>query len=87
MKRQMVSVHTGWRNAPFGREMKWDAEMTDEWENEHISWRSLPGSVVNSTGSVHFSNAPGGRGTIVHVSMQYNPPAGSIGRSDRKAVR
>ena len=65
--------------APFGREVKWDAEITDEWENEHISWRSLPGSLVNSTGSVHFSNAPGGRGTTVHVSMQYNPPAGSLG--------
>lgn len=65
--------------APFGREIEWDAEMTDEWENEHISWRSLPGSSVGSTGSVHFADAPGGRGTIVHVSMQYNPPGGSMG--------
>lgn len=65
--------------APFGRVVEWDAEMTDEWENEHISWRSLPGSVVSHTGSVHFADAPGGRGTIVHVSMQYNPPGGSMG--------
>lgn len=70
--------------APFGREIEWDSEITDEWENEHISWRSLPGSIVNSTGSVHFSNAPGNRGTIVHVSMQYNPPGGSMGAAIAK---
>ena len=72
--------------APFGREVKWDAELTDEWENEHISWRSLPGSLVNSMGSVHFANAPGGRGTIIHVSIQYNPPGGSMGAAIAKLM-
>jgi uncharacterized membrane protein len=66
-------------NAPFGREVEWDAEMTAERENEYIAWRSLPGSTVESEGSVRFADAPGRRGTIVTVSMQYNPPAGSMG--------
>ena len=65
--------------APLDREVEWDAEITDEWENKHISWHSLPGSIVDSMGSVHFSDAPGGRGTTVHVRMQYNPPGGSMG--------
>lgn len=65
--------------APFGREIAWEAEMTEERENEHIAWRSLPGSIVQSTGSVHFEDAPNTQGTIVHVIMQYNPPAGSMG--------
>jgi uncharacterized membrane protein len=65
--------------APFGREIAWDAEVTEDRENELISWRSLPGSLVKSMGTVRFVDAPNTLGTIVHVSMQYNPPGGSLG--------
>ena len=65
--------------APFGREIAWDAEMTEDRENELISWHSLPGSLVNSMGTVRFVDAPNTLGTIVHVLMQYNPPGGSLG--------
>jgi uncharacterized membrane protein len=34
---------------------------------------------VLSAGSVTFRGAPGGRGTIVKVSLQYNPPGGVVG--------
>ncbi len=65
--------------APFGRDIAWDAEITEDRENELISWRSLPGSLVNSTGTVRFMDATNTLGTIVHVMMQYNPPGGSLG--------
>lgn len=65
--------------APLGREIEWDSIVTDEIENEYLAWHSLPGSVVESIGSVRFTDAPGGRGTVVAVSMQYHPPAGSLG--------
>jgi uncharacterized membrane protein len=72
--------HSHWvAKAPLGREVEWDAEVTEERENENIAWQSLPGSSVKSVGSVHFSDAPGDRGTIVTVQMQYRPPAGSFG--------
>ena len=64
---------------PLGREIEWDSEITEESENEYLAWSSLPGSVVESKGSVHFVDAPIGRGTILHVSMEYQPPAGSLG--------
>jgi uncharacterized membrane protein len=44
-----------------------------------ISWKSLPGSDLDSTGSVHFRPAPGGRGTEVRVCLKYVPPAGKLG--------
>lgn len=72
--------------APFGREVEWDAEIVEERENEFIAWRSLPGSAVDSMGSVEFTDAPAGRGTIVNVSMQYNPPAGSMGAAVAKIL-
>jgi uncharacterized membrane protein len=64
---------------PFGRDFAWDAEITEDRENELISWRSLPGSLVNSMGTVRFVDAPNTLGTVVHVLMQYNPPGGSLG--------
>lgn len=72
--------------APLGREIEWDAEIIAEQENEHLAWKSLPGSTVESIGSVQFSDAPGGRGTIVSVAMQYRPPAGSMGAAFAKLL-
>jgi uncharacterized membrane protein len=65
--------------APFGREIAWNAEITEDRENEMISWRSRPGSIVGSMGTVRFVDAQNTLGTIVHVLMQYNPPGGSLG--------
>jgi uncharacterized membrane protein len=72
--------------APFGREVEWDSDVIEERENEHLAWKSLPGSVVESTGAVEFSDAPGGRGTIVKVTMEYHPPAGSMGAAIAKLL-
>jgi uncharacterized membrane protein len=72
--------------APLGREIEWDSEISEERENEYLAWRSLPGSIVRNRGSVEFSDAPGGRGTIVKVSMQYHPPAGSMGAAFAKLL-
>jgi uncharacterized membrane protein len=69
---------------PLGREVEWDSEVIEERENEYLAWSSLPGSTVESRGSVHFADAPGGRGTILHVSMEYQPPAGSAGAAFAK---
>jgi uncharacterized membrane protein len=64
---------------PLDIPVEWDAEVTTERPNEMIAWRSLPGSLIETEGSVHFTPAPGNRGTRVKVVMRYNPPAGKIG--------
>lgn len=66
---------------PLGRQVTWEAEIIDEKSNEWIIWRSLPGSDLFNTGSVEFRTAPGGRGAIVTATMDYEPPAGAIGRA------
>src|SRR5688572_4004661 len=45
-----------------------------------IAWRSLPGSQIENSGSVRFQRAPGARGTEVRVQLDYQPPAGALGR-------
>lgn len=64
---------------PAGRSVEWDAVVHNEVENERLAWRSLPGSQIDSAGTVIFTDAPGGRGTEVCVELLYNPPAGMLG--------
>jgi uncharacterized membrane protein len=66
-------------SAPAGIRATWEAEIIREIPNELIAWRSLPGSRVDIGGSVHFEDAADA-GTIVRVELQYNPPAGALGR-------
>ena len=75
----------GWRRDRADRRVEWDAEVTSERENERVSWRSLEGSQVATSGSVEFRRAPGNRGTEVRVDLKYNPPGGMIGAADRLA--
>jgi uncharacterized membrane protein/uncharacterized protein YjeT (DUF2065 family) len=73
---------TRWRaKGPAGLTVEWDAEMLQDRQDEWIAWRSVEGSDVQNSGSVRFSPAPGARGTEVRVQMQYEPPAGAIGRT------
>lgn len=65
--------------APAGRPVEWDAEITEEVEDRLIAWRSLPGSTVESSGLVQFSDAPGGRGTMVRAKIRYSAPGGKAG--------
>lgn len=66
-------------SAPAGTTVEWDAEITNERENEVITWRSLPNAQVTNIGAVRFLKAPEGRGTEVRVNIEYIPPAGPIG--------
>ena len=64
---------------PAGKRVEWDAEIINEVENQVIGWRSLPGSMVASAGSVNFDDAGADRGTRITVHLQYDPPAGKLG--------
>jgi uncharacterized membrane protein len=64
---------------PAGLTVEWDAIVTEDRPAELIAWRSLEGSEVQNSGSVRFERAPGGRGTVVHVEIDYSPPGGAVG--------
>ncbi len=78
--RHVAGTRSHWVvKAPAGRTVEWDAVVHNLIEKELIAWRSLPGSAVNSAGSVRFKDAPGDRGTEVRIELQYDPPAGMFG--------
>lgn len=72
---------------PAGHQVQWDAEIINEIPDELIAWRSLEGSEVDNAGSVHFTPAPGNRGTEVRVVLKYDPPAGKLGTLIAKLFR
>ncbi len=61
-----------------GLKAEWDAEITAERVNEMIAWKSTKSSEVETSGSVWFSPAPGGRGTVVSLLMDYSVPGGKL---------
>jgi uncharacterized membrane protein len=78
--RQTGGQRSHWvAKAPAGTTVEWDAEIYNEKENELIAWRTLEGSQVSSAGSVRFEESPGGRGTVVRVTLKYDPPGGKLG--------
>jgi uncharacterized membrane protein len=66
--------------APGGTTVEWDAEIVNEIPDELIAWRTLSGADVISNGAVRF-RASAGRGTVVQVTMQYEPPLGTVGKA------
>ncbi|MGH9683557.1 MAG: SRPBCC family protein [Candidatus Acidiferrales bacterium] len=73
-------THSHWCvSAPGGAEVEWDAEISSDILNELIAWRSIGNPNVDASVSIGFKNAPQGRGTVIHVSLQYVPRAGVMG--------
>jgi uncharacterized membrane protein len=65
---------------PAGFSAVWEAEIIDDTPGRRIAWRSVGGSIPNA-GSVSFTEAPGDRGTELHVEMEWAPPGGALGKS------
>ncbi len=80
--KRLSHLHSRWvARGPLGLGLAWDAEVITENEPEVIGWRSLPGSAVETAGSVHFNYATDGHGTEVRVELKYDPPGGRWGSS------
>ncbi|HEU4684891.1 MAG TPA: SRPBCC family protein [Nitrospira sp.] len=64
---------------PAGTTVEWEAEITEDRQDELIAWRSVEGSDIGHAGQIRFEPAPGNRGTFVTVEMRYRPPLGTLG--------
>jgi len=72
--------------APAGKRVEWEADITEDRPNEVIAWRSIEGSSVDNSGAVRFGPAPGSRGTLVRVELNYRPPAGLLSATIAKLL-
>ena len=77
---KITDTRSHWKaKAPIGANVEWDAEISSDQPGELLAWHSVDGADVDNGGTVRFERAPGGRGTIVRVEMQYKPPGGKAG--------
>ncbi|MEO7179635.1 MAG: SRPBCC family protein [Gemmatimonadaceae bacterium] len=79
-----VRVDSGTRSywaarAPAGQTVEWEAEIVNEVPDSIIAWKSVGAPDVANAGAVNFSDAPAGGGTVVRVTVDYEPPAGKLG--------
>ncbi len=77
---------THWRiKGPLGAKMEFDAETTQNQENEAIAWNSVDGNVETS-GQVRFQEVGAGR-TRVEVTLNYwDLPGGRIGEVGSRLI-
>ena len=74
-------LHSRWVvAAPAGQSVEWQSVITADEPGELIAWQSEEGAKVRNSGQVQFRDSPEGRGTVVTVTLAYDPPAGSIGK-------
>lgn len=66
-------------SGPGGVPIEWESMMTEQVPGELITWRSLPGSMLENAGTVRFRRE--GAGTRVDLRLCYNPPAGGAGQA------
>jgi uncharacterized membrane protein len=65
--------------APAGTTVEWDAEIVNEIADTLIAWKTIGHPDVANAGAVNFSDSPGDRGTVVRVTLDYEPPGGRLG--------
>jgi uncharacterized membrane protein len=65
---------------PVNSRVRWTAEITEDQPDRRISWRSIAGSQVETSGWVEFQDDPQGRGCLVRAQVEYANPLGPIGR-------
>lgn len=65
---------THWVANEAGIELDWFAQIVEDVPGERIVWRSEPGGRIETDGEVIFRQAPGNRGTEVHLRMRCSGP-------------
>lgn len=72
---------------PAKSDLEWDSEIAEDVPGEVIAWRSVEGAQIDNSGRVEFRDSTNGRGTIVTVTIAYDPPAGKLGKAFAKIFR
>ncbi len=73
--------------APAGTSVELVTRITEDQPGELIAWASEPDSQIETEGQVEFLEAAPGRGTMVRLTMRYDPPGGFPGRIAAKILQ
>lgn len=83
----ITEIRSHWvAKGPVKGTVAWDAEIIVDEPNQEIAWQTLSSAQVGHTGRVRFERLAGGLGTIAHVALRYQPPAGVLGGAFAKLM-
>jgi len=66
-------------HGPLGRELSWETRIEEAEPGEALRWAAPPDATLPNEGSVRFRPAAGDRGTLVTLSLRFDPPGGAVG--------
>jgi uncharacterized membrane protein len=72
---------------PASSELEWDSVITEDVPGEVIAWASTENANIDNSGRVEFRDSSNKRGTIVTVTIVYDPPAGALGKAFARVFR
>src|SRR5438067_10559159 len=87
--RMLDGRRSHWKlTGPLGKEVEYDAEISEDEPNKSLGWRSVEGrGEIGVSGNVTFSELGDGE-TEVHVVMQwYDTPGGPIGETASRTLQ
>lgn len=73
-------------HGPAGIDSSWETRIIEDEPGEAIRWESLSDATVPNSGSVQFRPAAGDRGTVVTLSLEFDPPGGTVGKTVLKRL-
>lgn len=73
-------------HGPAGIHPSWETRIIEDEPGEVIRWESPPDATVPNRGSVRFRPAAGDRGTIVTLSLEFDPIGGTVGNTVLKRL-
>jgi len=66
-------------HGPRGRDVSWETGIVEETPGEVLRWETDEDAAIPNEGAVRFTPAPGDRGTVVTLSLRFDPPGGGVG--------
>lgn len=73
-------------DGPGGRDLSWETHIVEEESGEFLRWETPEDATVSNRGSVRFHPAPGDRGTVVTMTVTFDPPGGRVGNAALKRL-
>jgi len=73
-------------DGPRGREIAWETSYVEAEPGETLRWETPPDAMVPNEGTLSFRPAPGDRGTVVTLSVGFDPPGGTLGNAAFKRL-
>lgn len=73
-------------HGPRGRDLSWETRIAEEEPGELLRWETPADATVPNEWSVRFRPASGDRGTLVTLSISFDPPGGALGDAALKRL-